>query len=76
VKIDTKEIKKRAQQGLENHVSYSQMVIDLCDHIEELERKLKIAEEALDFYSNKDGEPLDHEGYTARNALKQIRGEE
>lgn len=89
--IDTKRTKDGAQQDYDNGnltPEWKQEIDDLCDSHDELERKLKIAEEALSFYADQEswlpkevngGELMSRAdifgGTVAFKALKQIRGE-
>lgn len=51
--IDTKKIKQTYQYADTLNIPDCINTIELlCDHIDELERKMKIAEDALEYYSN------------------------
>lgn len=75
--IDTKLIRERCgEHPLDDKRLLNSLpcgIEDLCNHIDELERKLKIAEEGFDQLENSLGD------YTIRKfastILKQIRGE-
>lgn len=83
MKIDTKEIRKAftldVYRDTPNELMYAhEQIHELCDAYDELERKLKIAVDALEIikeYTESSENTFDSYGESL-NALKQIRGEE